>query len=663
MHWFEYPLKEFPSNLMNSKKHVYFGVNPVEDVPDDKTKRATDLTVCAMNGFFCDFDFKDTPEDVVYTKLQLLKNSDVFPSVIVFSGGGIHCYWLLNRPYLRGDENFHEVVEVEKRLVDVLESDAAVKDLARILRLPGTINHKYPKECFVLHASGELFALEQIERFVSENESTVEDEQHTSAEWNKDYSGETKAELSQFSLTEKLRFAGEKLQKLSVQRANNYLDWRNVGFALKELGETGFTLFCEFSAKSTNGRFKGASDCLTHWNKWSVTENGITLNSLKVWATEDTATGVNSPIVGESKKTPEHVRASKQWVPEVFAENGLDIFNQPYVKPNFFIEDLFWESQFVLLSGKSMAGKSLWIYDAIMAMISGSYFMPEHMILQDEHEQFIPTGYKSNKTKCLILNYDNAPDLARMRVKAGFKAYDLKPDAMKNFTLINRVSPDSEVGMLDVLNENSLMNFAEYVTQNGIKVILADGLKQLSKMDTNKSDFSLVLDQIQKFVAMTKTCVIAIHHLNKAITGDLQNDISGTSNLSNYCDTALNLYSPDGVNKKIAGAKNRGFRNGDIECYMKYETNTNNRQELVEFRHFRGTSATKVDDYELYKTRVCEILKEGTRGAMELQAMVAATLGDEIGKDRRIGYLKQMEEKKLVTLKKEGNSKYYSLSI
>lgn len=230
---------------------------------------------------------------------------------------------------------------------------------------------------------------------------------------------------------------------------------------------------------------------------------------------------------------------------------------------------------------------------------------------------------------------------------------------------INRVSPNGQdVGMLDVMDERKLMTFAEFITKRDIKVILADGLKQLSKKDTNQADYSLVLDQIQKFVAMTGVCFIAIHHLNKSMSGDIQKDISGTNNLANYCDLALNLYSTDGVNKTIKGAKQRAFREDDVKCYMKFESNPDDRNELLSFRHYAGEiqlkNEKKKDLFEVFCAYAIPVLqKSGEMGKMTFYQAMEAVLpqSEKMGRNKIGDFLDVMIEKGIViSEKKEGKN-------
>jgi hypothetical protein len=72
------------------------------------------------------------------------------PSMVVNSGGGLHCYWCLPLPVeLRSHEARTSYSALCKRLAlrvggtpDGPHADPAASDVARVLRPPGTINHR-----------------------------------------------------------------------------------------------------------------------------------------------------------------------------------------------------------------------------------------------------------------------------------------------------------------------------------------------------------------------------------------------------------------------------------------------------------------------------------------------------------------------------------------
>jgi hypothetical protein len=73
--------------------------------------------------------------------LQRLVGLEMPPSLIVWSGRGFHCYWLLNEPLEADEETLALVEGLNDQIADVIAGDA-VKDVCRLLRLPGSHNTK-----------------------------------------------------------------------------------------------------------------------------------------------------------------------------------------------------------------------------------------------------------------------------------------------------------------------------------------------------------------------------------------------------------------------------------------------------------------------------------------------------------------------------------------
>lgn len=103
--------------------------------------------------------------DPVTTRLALL-NIPAMPSIINQSGGGVHAYWLLDEPVQITPETHLEF----KRVIHGLASytgggDAKVRDLARIMRLPGTVNTKPERQgtrCETIHCLPAFYRYDQL---------------------------------------------------------------------------------------------------------------------------------------------------------------------------------------------------------------------------------------------------------------------------------------------------------------------------------------------------------------------------------------------------------------------------------------------------------------------------------------------------------------------
>jgi hypothetical protein len=182
-HWFT---AGQPTNLPQvSSQHIYFGVYPTNKRGSDRT-RVMVVTVAAMNCLFAEFDAKHFAGgmDEVLAHVDTLEPP---PSVIVHSGGGLHCYWLLDQPHILTDENRQQAKELLKRWVTFVRGDEASKDLARVLRVPGTRNVKpeygpeYPIVSFKKLDMSLLYAIDELAAFIPQSERPRSSEKKTYA--------------------------------------------------------------------------------------------------------------------------------------------------------------------------------------------------------------------------------------------------------------------------------------------------------------------------------------------------------------------------------------------------------------------------------------------------------------------------------------------------
>lgn len=150
--------------------HVYFGVNPT-NVAGGKFQRVQVSTVSAINCLFAEFDaklFASGMPDV----LAHVQHLDPAPSIIIKSGGGYHTYWLLDEPYKLDDSNRRKVINLLYGWVDRVGGDPDAKDLARVLRVPGTRNIKpeyapdFPMVEFVKRDMACLYSIDELAALV-----------------------------------------------------------------------------------------------------------------------------------------------------------------------------------------------------------------------------------------------------------------------------------------------------------------------------------------------------------------------------------------------------------------------------------------------------------------------------------------------------------------
>lgn len=113
--------------------------------------------LAALRALWVDIDFHEDPQGERELLEITLETFPLPPSLRVWSGGGVHLYWILSEP-VRVDttESIARVEAILKGLADALGGDRAATDASRVLRVPGTTNYpdqrkrdrgRVPAEC------------------------------------------------------------------------------------------------------------------------------------------------------------------------------------------------------------------------------------------------------------------------------------------------------------------------------------------------------------------------------------------------------------------------------------------------------------------------------------------------------------------------------------
>jgi len=127
-------------------KNIHFGVAPRARKEGVEKQTGSEKDIKIINCFWCDIDCRREKQPELPTKEEKLKELEKFkpaPSIIVDSGLGYHCYWLLKIPIpINNRTIFLEIKGILKGLALKLGGDIAGHDLCRLLRVPGTLNIK-----------------------------------------------------------------------------------------------------------------------------------------------------------------------------------------------------------------------------------------------------------------------------------------------------------------------------------------------------------------------------------------------------------------------------------------------------------------------------------------------------------------------------------------
>jgi hypothetical protein len=122
-------------------------------------KRTSNDSAAALVGFVADVDFagahgkkKAYPKDADQAS-SLILGTGLYPTIMVHSGNGLQAWWLFSQPWVfESDEERLTAIALSTAWGATLKEHArragvevdSVFDLARVLRLPGTVNWKDP---------------------------------------------------------------------------------------------------------------------------------------------------------------------------------------------------------------------------------------------------------------------------------------------------------------------------------------------------------------------------------------------------------------------------------------------------------------------------------------------------------------------------------------
>lgn len=155
---------EMREDLNLNKYESYFTVNGFKGAINAKKENCSSL-----NAFFVDIDGRKDMKELV----QIRKKLD--PTYIIETMNGFHIYWVLKEPIFKGklipagwDESIAQWERTEQAIVLALKSDPVVKDLTRILRVPGTTYWKKTDGKFkikIIHSKPEnTYTMDQVEK-------------------------------------------------------------------------------------------------------------------------------------------------------------------------------------------------------------------------------------------------------------------------------------------------------------------------------------------------------------------------------------------------------------------------------------------------------------------------------------------------------------------
>jgi putative DNA primase/helicase len=161
----------------NQGYDVYFGVNPRCGNGGKKEN------IHYLSAFHAEIDYgtaghkKESPSSTYEQALSVIQLFTPEPTVIIHSGGGFHCYWVLSNPVKVMDIGIDVLESVNRALCQKLGGDPGTHDISRVLRIPGTFNFKIPdnpRPVTLVSNSHRKYDYQDFEQFISVNKPANE---------------------------------------------------------------------------------------------------------------------------------------------------------------------------------------------------------------------------------------------------------------------------------------------------------------------------------------------------------------------------------------------------------------------------------------------------------------------------------------------------------
>lgn len=598
--WF--PGDKIPSAPIGPK-NIYFGVNPT-DKKGDKNSRSTSENISRVNCLYGDIDAKQFSNDKKLALSHILA-LPIQPTWIIDSGGGYHVYWILNTPFtITNEDDRNYIAYVQAAWVNFIGGDPAAKDLARVLRVPGTWNYKYntPRMVTVIHYNKIFYSLQDLATKLPPPPQP------------KKYTPEQHKETGKSDID----WAAGLLRRLGPWRCDNYSEWVSVGISLFQLGAAGLDLWDNWSKGSPKYKAGACAD------KWDTFKTGRrTLGSLYFWAEQDDPGGhfyaapaghqaaqpEPPPGIDDIPEPPEFAELEgTAAAPKVTRPNRktswsmAELYTTEFPEPNWIVPGIIQEG-LVLLAGRPKVGKSWLALQIAGAVGTGG----------------VVFGQKVTQGKVLYLALEDNP----RRIKDRAIKIGLPQTALIQFEFT-----------WPGLNQGGLDAITAAIIGGGYRLIVIDTLSRATPgVDHNdQNPISGIMEALHDLSLNNCMTIMGVDHTRKP-KGigmiDPIDDVMGNTGKSKPIDGILAIYKEQG--KAGATLKGRGKETQEIDLALTFDPITCSWQSQGDANQLRMTVRRKeiLDAVKLTgKVQLAKVLSVvgGERGNLyrELTELVQA---------------------------------------
>ena len=705
--WFD-AQGEWPP-LPHRRLEIYFGVNPSAYIPttnkEGEPRKPADVrsrkeTIAALNTIYDEFDTKDG------ATLAIVESLEPAPSVVVASGGGWHCYWLLVDPWdITAPTERQRAIELQREWVEhhiEQGADKGAKDIARILRVPGTVNHKPERNGaiveFVRCDMSRLYTPEELAAWLPPREPK------TPKEPKQPYlNGNGNGHHGDITQWDEVQAA---VRALSSRRAMNHDDWLKVGMAIHSIdsGDTGWALFDEFSSRCPEKNKEHRQR--KRWDSFTP-GGGITVDTLFKYAHEDSpgwqkeltrtawSRTVTAPEPWEGIGADSYVEVWGDNVAEMpthFADYVDSIIpttryegdyspmegsvaQEPPPEPTPGNPFATWQFKSIAAYAATPPPEVAWVVDGLLPANSVSIWhgLPGSLktqLLLDmagcvaTGEDWLPKRegtdegftFKTTKTKVLWANFDMAEPDMHARAAA---LHRMRPHTVDgDLQVVSLPNP-----WLDLSKAIATEALAELVIAQGFGLVFIDNLSNAKggAMMIDETVNALMLN-VRRLSAAANCSVVLVHHETKTGAGKTaQERMFGGVGLAAAIELGMSIQrEPNGDRVTLTASKQRNYlATTTFSAEHAYQPMANGQLDSFRFFAASGASPIKQEEKSPLQAAVLRALLATPLRSITV-ADVAARLGGEYKENSVRNALAKMVDAGVIKRRTEGNTSLYS---
>jgi hypothetical protein len=510
------------------KLNCYFSVHPTKQKGEDSFHRAKIIDIAAINCLYAEVDGIETEASEAEWIQWLLNDCPVRPSLIIWSGGGLHLYWLLEETFwIDSDEALERAIVAQKAIVARIGGDTKVHDLARVLRVPGTVNHKPERGGAVVTIRywepDETYSLEEIENHIPEFVLSVKETRR-----------QTRDSATQF---ESLGLDDQHvLRAMFSSRKNGELYrqlWEGDISGVKDQDESAADMtLCDGLAWATgcdreqmDHLFRQSGLMREKWDKRADYREGTLNNAINTTETvydpnykrNSAAIAAAEAAVNMNQNDESHASDGGASKPPPPNAAGVPLLTQwkihnagdalEPIKPlEYLIHGILSYPSLNVLYGGPGSMKSLILLYMATCIAAGSQFLDVYPM------DGVPPGksFATVKSPVLWVDFDNGKRRTQGRIGAMLRGQSLSSN-----TPIDYVS--MPVPSLDASKSESIHNLVLLIKAKGYKLVIVDNLGLITgDVEENGAGMASVMGRLRWLVEECECALVLIHHQRKS---------------------------------------------------------------------------------------------------------------------------------------------------